>query len=87
MFDTIYEIYQIRDRYTGEAHEREARRQGHKLKLAHLRIGEYMFWEYLDGSGVMRTSTVKSFSHNEDRSLFTVATRNTNYVFKKSAAY
>lgn len=83
MLDTVYEIYQIRDRYTGEIHERETRRQGHKLKLGHLRIGEIMIWDYLDGTGYVRTSTVKSFSSSEDGNLFTVTTRNTNYTFKR----
>lgn len=84
MLNVIYKIYKIRDRETGEVHEREIRRQGHRLKILSLDIGMPLVWEYLDGSGVMRTSRVELFSIKTDvNDSLIVTTQNTIYTFKK----
>lgn len=81
MFKDTYEIYKIRDRATGEAHERESRRQGHKIKIVALGTGYSMIYEYLEG-GYLTTSTVENIEPNERE--LEVRTRNTIYTFKKS---
>lgn len=80
MLNTIYSIYKIRDKNTNEIHEREVRRQGHKLKVLNLEVGKPMVFEYLEG-GHLYTSSVESFKVNWDDSI-TITTRNTIYLFE-----
>lgn len=81
MLNSVYTIYKIRDKHTNEIHEREVRRQGHKLKIIVLKVGYPMMYEYLEG-GFMRTSTVEEIDSSGYE--LEVTTMNTIYTFKKS---
>lgn len=81
MLNAVYTIYKIRNKTTGEIHERETRRQGHKLKIIALKVGYPMMYEYLEG-GFMRTSVVEEINSSDFE--LEIRTLNTIYTFKKS---
>lgn len=85
MLGAVYEIHKIRDRYSDKIHEREVRRKGHRVNIFHLEMNQFMYWTYIDGSGITRTSEVKSFSNSADGATLTVTTKNSVYTFKKIA--
>lgn len=80
LINGIYSIYKIRDKCTNEVHEREFRRQGHKLKIMRLEVGQPMVFEYVEG-GYLTTSLIESFRFNWDDSI-TITTMNSIYRFE-----
>ncbi|MFS0643803.1 hypothetical protein [Siminovitchia sp. 179-K 8D1 HS] len=77
----VYRYESSRNRETGEPTEREYRRKGHLLTIALLKIDYCMLIEYVDGSGVLRTSAVESIDETDD--LLIVTTLNTIYTFER----
>lgn len=82
----IYTIVRIRDK-SGNPHEREARRKGHRVDIAFLRVGLPMMLVYIDEEDArLLTSPVEEYSRDgevnpEDRLI--VKTRDSVYVFEK----
>jgi hypothetical protein len=81
----IYEIERIRNKTTGEPHERESRRKGHRVKLEILKLGKPMFLRYIDEEdAILQTSRVEAYNAEyKTASFLTVQTRNTVYMFRK----
>lgn len=81
------EIYIVESvRYPeGTPHEREARRKGHRVQIAHLKRGEVMAAVYVDDGGkLLRTTRVREIEQNDD--VLIVHTRNSVYTFRKEGA-
>lgn len=87
MVKNYYSIVSITDKESGEFTERHFRRKGHKINLTLCSLGLPILWEYLDGSGSLRTSKAISIEEdidlNIDVNTLTVKTMNTIYIFKK----
>jgi hypothetical protein len=83
----IYEIEKIRNKTTGEPHEREIRRKGHRVKLEQMELEMPMLLRYVDEEdAILRTSIVEAY--NADYKIVNhliVQTKNTVYVFRKVA--
>lgn len=77
----VYEFTYSIDKLTGEPTHRHGRRKGDLLKILHIRDNQPMLVQYMDGSGVLRTSHVKSWVY-DGNSVF-VETSNTYYRFNK----
>jgi hypothetical protein len=81
----IYVIDKIRDKKTGEPHERETRRKGHRVKLERLELGVPMFMRYIDEEdALLQTSGVEAYNAEyKTAKHLTVQTKNTVYMFRK----
>lgn len=79
--DRKFKIYSIVDKQTASYTERHYRRKGHEVNISWLEPGACMVYDYEDGSGWLRTSTVQSYT--EDMNHLIVQTLNTVYAFEK----
>lgn len=80
--DNTWYLKDIRNLDDNTVHERVHRRKGHEVKFLLLEKGHVMIYEYLDGTGSLRTSRVKNIGYDED--ILYVTTLNTLYVFVKN---
>ncbi|MCD9024350.1 hypothetical protein [Cohnella silvisoli] len=84
----LYVIESIRDRKTGEAHEREARRKNHRVNILRAEVGHRLIADYVDepGSTLRTTVVTDADTYSLDWWLgdrLVVETENTVYTFRK----
>lgn len=71
----------------GTPHERDARRKGHRVQIAHLKRGEVMAAVYVDDGGkLLRTTRVREIVRTDGDEVLVVRTRNSVYTFRKEGA-
>lgn len=80
----MYTIERIRNK-DGTTHEREIRRKGHRVFIAHVQLGKPLEIVYVDdGDKVLHTSPIEAYNEGwNEKGHLVVQTKNTVYTFRK----
>ena len=77
----LYTVESVKNR-DGSVHEREARRQGHRVRIIRIGSSAPLLAEYIDEKDtILRTSPVSDWVDSGERLI--VWTRNSVYTFRK----
>lgn len=79
----IYEIERVRTK-NGDVTDRETRRKGHRVQIEFLELSMPLFYRYVDGGGLVKTSAVEAYNAEyKTQNHLSVQTRNSVYFFRK----